>query len=163
MVDERDICVHRDPVGRDRADFIIMCDLTGSRMPGRWEQLWARTLDGGLYEICCVPFFAYGLSLGDEVSARSAPEFEWVVDSVVRPAPGTTLRAAFRDRDRETVRDGQREIVAAAERAGLPYEIHRFGYLAVHYPGPPATAELDEVLDPLAAEGILEKETSRPL
>jgi len=32
-----------------------------------WEQLRARKLDNNLYEICCIPIFAYGLALGDVV------------------------------------------------------------------------------------------------
>ena len=34
-------------------------------MPGYCEQVWTRTEDQRLFELCCIPYFTYGQSLGD--------------------------------------------------------------------------------------------------
>jgi hypothetical protein len=56
--------VHRDPVWRERADFLIAVNLPEER---RAEQLFARRVDERRFELCCIPFFSYGLALGDVV------------------------------------------------------------------------------------------------
>jgi hypothetical protein len=35
--------------------------------PDPWEQLWGRRV-GDLFEVCCIPFLAYDLALGDLVA-----------------------------------------------------------------------------------------------
>lgn len=35
---------------------------------GAHEQLWTRTDDQTTFEICCLPYFTYGLALGDEIA-----------------------------------------------------------------------------------------------
>lgn len=54
-----------DPVWRDRTNYIVKLDLTEHGMPGDFEQCWTRTEDQRLFELCCIPFFTYGQSLGD--------------------------------------------------------------------------------------------------
>lgn len=58
---------HRDPIWRDRADFIIAVDIDPGGTDITSEQLWARRIDERHFELCCIPFFAYDLSLGDVV------------------------------------------------------------------------------------------------
>lgn len=61
---------HLNPIWRDKANFIIgavVPPLKNNPKEKVWEQLWARKLDNGQYEICCIPIFAYGLALGDVV------------------------------------------------------------------------------------------------
>lgn len=62
--DERE-AVHRDPVWRDRADVIIATRIDPGDTGVDTEQLWARRVDDGRHELCCIPFFAYDLALGD--------------------------------------------------------------------------------------------------
>ena len=57
------IATHPGPVGRERTNFIVQLDLAGHGMPGNFEQCWTRTDDHRLFELCCIPFFTYGLSL----------------------------------------------------------------------------------------------------
>jgi hypothetical protein len=62
------VAVHPDGLWRDRADFVLgarLDDVPGH--PDAWEQLWARRV-GDFFEICCIPFFAYDLALGDVVA-----------------------------------------------------------------------------------------------
>jgi hypothetical protein len=73
VVNEADIATHANPVGRDRANDIVSLDLAGHGMPGKYEQMWTRA-DGGkrFFELCCIPFFAYGESLGDVLEIDTA-------------------------------------------------------------------------------------------
>lgn len=57
--------VHRDPVWRDGADFIIAARIDPGDTGVDTEQLWARRIDDGRHELCCIPFFAYDLALGE--------------------------------------------------------------------------------------------------
>ena len=72
------IAVHREPIWRDRADFIAFADISESDVAHR-EQLWVRKVRIGIAEICCVPFFVYGVSLGDLVSIDSNGRIRGVV------------------------------------------------------------------------------------
>ena len=54
--------VHPEPVWRDRSDFIVGANLPE---PGRSEQLWVRQTSDRQFEVCCIPFFLYGVALGD--------------------------------------------------------------------------------------------------
>jgi hypothetical protein len=65
VTDDSKIATHPEPVGRDRANFIVRLDLAPHGMPGCYEQVWTRTDDHRLFELCCIPFFTYGQSLGD--------------------------------------------------------------------------------------------------
>jgi hypothetical protein len=62
------IATHPEPAWRSRANYILQVDLGPYDFPGRAEQLWARTVGDGHYELCCIPFFTYGFALGDVVS-----------------------------------------------------------------------------------------------
>lgn len=81
--------VHQDPVRRDRSNFIV----AGPIRDGgdiKTEQLWARRDDEGRrFEVCCIPFFAYDLALGDVVETNAG----FLVERVVRQSG----RYVFRD------------------------------------------------------------------
>src|SRR5690625_5461577 len=62
------IAVHAHPAWRDKANFMIFADLSESGLSGRWEQLWSRQLSETEFQLCCIPFFTYGLALGDRVT-----------------------------------------------------------------------------------------------
>jgi hypothetical protein len=81
---------HFDPVWRDQANFIIATAIEpiGSVTT---EQLWARRVDDYDFELCCIPFFTYGLALGDVV--RTGPDF--MVEKLVRPSGRFVFRADF--------------------------------------------------------------------
>jgi hypothetical protein len=64
-VTDSKIATHAEPVGRNRTNFIVCLDLTDHGMPGHYEQMWTRTQDKRLLELCCIPFFTYGQSMGD--------------------------------------------------------------------------------------------------
>ena len=52
------------------------------------EQLWTRKIDAFRFEICCIPFFIYNLSLGDEVDTDD----NFTVKNIARPSGQYTFR-----------------------------------------------------------------------
>ncbi len=89
--DPSKIAVHAEPVWRDRANFLIHVKLEGDR----WEQLWTKQLSENRFEICCIPFFAYDMALGDEVETEEHKGAPYVVKSVVKDAGQYTFRVWF--------------------------------------------------------------------
>src|SRR4051794_33643503 len=93
-----EIAVHAEPLLRAKANFLIQIDLEPFGMPGRTEQLWVRRLDGETFEVCCLPFFPYGIALGDVIAARPDEADRVVFDRVVQKSGHRLLRFAFRDK-----------------------------------------------------------------
>lgn len=83
---------HSEAVWRERADFIIQAKLPEE---GRFEQLWARQLAPDEFELCCIPFFLYDVSLGDVVATDPRAERRYVLNRVVRRSGRSVLRAFF--------------------------------------------------------------------
>ena len=59
-------CVqHFFPVWGDKANYVMQAIVPDQdNLPMR-EQLWARKLEGGRFELCCIPYFLRDLALGD--------------------------------------------------------------------------------------------------
>jgi len=69
---------HPNPVWREKANFIIGAQCTNKAdKTNAWEQLWSRKVSGNIFEICCIPFFLYDISLGDEV--KTDQDF-WILE-----------------------------------------------------------------------------------
>ncbi|MFC5286626.1 DUF4265 domain-containing protein [Actinokineospora guangxiensis] len=105
--------VHPDPVWRSRADFVI-----GARLPEGSEQLWAKQLGEHVFELCCVPFFVYGLALGDVVETDTGYELR----RVARRSGRSVFRVWFGDSplsttDRDRVAADLAEAGALVERS----------------------------------------------
>lgn len=64
----KQIATHDNPVWRSKANFLIAADLSENGLEGASEQLWARREADNEFIICCIPFFTYGISLGDHVA-----------------------------------------------------------------------------------------------
>lgn len=94
-IDAADIATHSEPVWRGRANFLLRVDLEQHGMPGRFEQLWVRRLRPSEFEVCCLPFFTYGFSLGDVLSAEGASDQELEIAGVARKSGRRLLRLAF--------------------------------------------------------------------
>lgn len=81
------IVQHDEPVWRERANFILRLEFTyGGEEIG--EQIWTRTLGDGWYELCCIPFYAYGLALGDHLQFGE----DLVFTGTIRPQGRQTVR-----------------------------------------------------------------------
>ncbi|WP_263731027.1 DUF4265 domain-containing protein [Cellulomonas sp. SG140] len=55
------------------------------------EQLWARRLDDLCFELCCIPFFAYDIALGDIVETDE----RFTITRVSVPSGRYVFRAYF--------------------------------------------------------------------
>lgn len=99
--------VHEDPVWRARADFIIAIPIEpGTRAATQGvttEQIWARQLAPDQFEICCIPFFAYDLALGDIVRTDT----DHLIRAVVRPSGRYVFRTWFASALVASAIDGQ--------------------------------------------------------
>ena len=76
---EARVAVHPEPVWRDRSNIIVtwaIDDRLGTDISS--EQLWARWVDDRHFELCCIPFFADDLALGDVVETDSTFRIERV-------------------------------------------------------------------------------------
>jgi hypothetical protein len=96
-MDPIEYLTHLEPVWRDRADFLIMVELPDPGPPNRMEQLWSRQLGPNRFEVCCIPFFAYDLALGDIVETSAKPDFEFIVERVLVPSGRYVFRVWFGD------------------------------------------------------------------
>jgi hypothetical protein len=134
----KDIAVHSDPIWRDRANFIIFARLED----GKWEQLWARQLSETRFELCCIPFFAYDLALGDEVEVGAAGGRSYVIRRVVAPSGHFTFRVWFGDSPKGDVRD---ELLARMTQLGCAVEWSSDNLLAVDAPTAAAQAVADHL------------------
>jgi len=81
-MNDADIATHEDPVWMAQANFIIVADLSDHGMQGRLEQLWARQLGEAEFMICCIPFFTYGIALGDRVLTSPREERRYIIEDV---------------------------------------------------------------------------------
>jgi hypothetical protein len=122
--------VHQTPVWREQTDFIIHIEIEADN-PERerhWEQLWAKQVDEARFRVCCIPFFAYDLSLGDEVETRSEGEKRYIVRRVVKASGNYTFRVWFGASNDLTIRD---EVMDRIERSGWLFEWYSENLLAI--------------------------------
>lgn len=113
-----DVKVHRDPVRRDEANFIIQAPVRHGGATEIREQLWVRQT-GEHFEICCIPFFVGGLALGDEVETKPDDAGRHLLSRVVKPSGNKTFWVWFED-DAEiallhSVRDGLEQLGCLTE------------------------------------------------
>ncbi len=91
---DTNVVVHLSPSWRSKANFLLFgaIDLEGEE---RWEQLWARQVAENEFELCCVPFFLYDLSLGDVVETETREGRRFVISSRVKASGLHTVRAWY--------------------------------------------------------------------
>lgn len=86
---------HLEPVWRDRSNFIIAADISSQGTAAAREQLWARQIAEGRFELCCIPFFLYDLALGDIVETEVAGPRKYVISGLVTPSGRYVFRVWF--------------------------------------------------------------------
>lgn len=117
------------------------------------EQLWGRRLDERKLEVCCIPFFIYGVALGDivEIDENS------VLANVVEKAG----RYVFRVWLGETVNPWREEVLEELSRLGCLTEFYSQNVIAVDAQDEPQAQTLANLLAGFSSRGILEYETGR--
>lgn len=84
--------LHQEPVWRDRANFVFAAHLGTKDGKNEWEQLWGKKMATQYrFILCCIPFFAQNIALGDEVETDA----DFVLQRVVHHAGQTTFRVWF--------------------------------------------------------------------
>jgi len=152
VADEADIAQHELPVWADRADYLLQADLAEHGLPGLYEQLWARDLGDGQYQLCCLPFFTYGYALGDVVRLRKATgRYDHVLGPVTRPSDRSLLRVAFVHRERHE------DLHGPLAHSGRPHEWRSGGFVAIDIEGD-VPAALWASIEALASAGHVEWE-----
>lgn len=97
--------------------------------PDRWETMWARETESGLYSVDNIPFFARGVSPGDTVRVRKE-EGELIFDGVVNPSSSSVFRIfVLNGADVQAARDEFRAMGCESELS------HIAPLFAVEVPG----------------------------
>jgi hypothetical protein len=116
---------HADPVWRDRANFIIATAIEPFGPGIESEQLWSRRVEDRVFELCCIPFFTYGLALGDLVVTAAGEGY--MVQDRVEQSGRSVFRAIFSRQGHGTAENVNVELL----RKGALVEWYSATYLAV--------------------------------
>src|SRR5262249_6553459 len=119
------VATHVAPAWGRKANFLIKADLTNYGMPNRSEQLWARKVSEHLFEVCCLPFFTYGITLGDTVETND----EFTIQRVLNKSGHKTLRVAVANKN--LLPELHEHIHGWLDSNEFLYEWHASGYLAI--------------------------------
>ncbi|GMA23790.1 hypothetical protein GCM10025864_15490 [Luteimicrobium album] len=146
------IAVHSNPIRRPSPSFMVRARLDNVGEADGFEQLWTKRVDSHLFEIACIPFFVYGIALGDVV--RADPNAGYLVQEVVRRSGNEVLRIAVKfSKDVEVVHSRLHELLG---RLGYLSEWFAPGYVAVNLAKGGSNEELFESL--LLLGGSIEME-----
>lgn len=143
---------HQEPVWRDRANFVIATQIDPGETGISTEQLWARQIDEQHYELCCIPFFAYDLALGDVVEVDAS----FMVKRVTKPSGHFVFRVYFGRSDYP-----REEIVGRLTVLGGSLEWSSANLLAVDAPGPAGAQSIADYLQEQEDRGRLMYETGK--
>lgn len=147
-----EIATHNQPAHRADANFLIFADLSRDGMPGRWEQLWAHQLGEYEFRLCCIPFFAYGLALGDRVVTSPANGKRYVIQSVATKSGHVAYRIWFGHAENaDELRDLVEQYLGSK---GWPFEWSSDNLLAVDISSGQEEADLRSFVSRYADSGI---------
>lgn len=151
-----EFAAHAEPLLRAEADFLIQVDLEPWGMPDAAEQLWVRRLDEDRFVVCCLPFFSYGIALGDVVAVREDEALGIVFDRVLEKSGHRLLRFAFFDK--ETARASHEDLHRRLAQAAIRHEWHQAGYGAIDLAEPQDEPRAMKILAPMLDAGTLSVE-----
>ena len=136
-MNDANIATHGEPVWIPQANFIIVADLGVHGMQGRLEQLWARQLGEAEFMICCIPFFTYGIALGDRVLTSPREDRRYIIEDVRERSGRRVFRLWLKDVD-----DIDRaEVKAFMSEQRLLSEWYQKNLLALDIPEDPEVTE----------------------
>ncbi|MER6464873.1 DUF4265 domain-containing protein [Streptomyces sp. NPDC001228] len=120
---------HEDPVWRGGNHHMAMVDLAPFELPEMLEQLWLREVgEGRGYEICCIPFYAYGVALGDVIENGESGS----VGRVIEKSGRRVLRILFSEP--HPVVDSRPALRRALDSTGLLNEWNGERHVAIDVP-----------------------------
>ncbi len=145
---EQHTIAHNNAAWRERANFVIRADLGQYGHLGRAEQLWVKQKEAFVFEMCCLPFFTYGVALGDLVTTDEA----YTLRQAIVPSGRRMIRVAFAKSDPGTAaRDAVREAIGPHTTC----EWYSLDYVAIDVPTFEEARRWEGVLEPLAFTGGL--------
>jgi hypothetical protein len=118
------IATHDPPA---EADFVIHADLQSHGMPGRREQLWVKQLAESRFLMRSLPFFTYGIALGDEVSTDET----LTIDGVLQRSGHRLIRVAVQSAGTQEFHD---QFHPFLDKHRLLHEWLNFGFVAIDLP-----------------------------
>lgn len=137
------------PCGGEKTNYIIRVDLAAHGMPGSTQQLWTRTDDQRNFELCCIPFFTYGLALGDRVEWDDSSR----VATLVERSGRRNVRFAWNDKSQAA--EQHEALHGRLAATGALLEFSSNGYGAVDCADDVMMAGVITVLQPLNDAGLL--------
>lgn len=152
MTSDDKIVTHSDPVERTRTNYIIRLAVNDPP-DDHFEQVWTRTDDRITFELCCIPFFPYGVSLGDLVRVATDGTFE-----VVQKSGHQTIRVIILDAEFAHVKHTEFHDLVA--RTGVRCETfgHASSYWAFDIADGQQADALIAAITPFSEERILDWE-----
>ena len=150
------IVTHDNPIRRAKTNFIHRLAIDDPPTD-RFEQVWTYTEDRQSFELCCIPFFPYGVSVGDRLVIAEDGSFK-----VLQKSGHQTIRVVIHD-DRyahEQHAEFHRLIVATGAR----WETfgHAPKYWALDLDDAAHAQRLIDVLTPLSDARTLDWEWADP-
>ncbi|MFC8718158.1 DUF4265 domain-containing protein [Kitasatospora sp. NPDC057198] len=142
--------VHEHPVGRAATNYIARADLAPFGLEGQVEQLWLTPAGEGRYRVACVPFFTYGIALGDTVLLDG----DDYVSQVVGVSRHRVLRLLFTpDLPAADLRRAADLVTTEVLAAGLPSEWSGERFVAVDVPPGAAPSGVFAAMEAAVAAG----------
>ena len=153
-----EIVTHIEPAWADRADFLIHADISEPPLPKKLEQLSCMQTAADRFIICCIPFFLYDVSLGDEVRTRSEGSRRYLLHEVVRTGGHFTFRVWLEQPDGQSV---GRQIVEGAALLGCLHECYSNRLFALDAPNEQVAEQLSGYLLTREEAGEIRYETGK--
>ncbi len=148
------VAVHENPAWRDKSDFIIRAYLDENEGQCEWEQLWVKRIGPRSFSLCCIPFFAYNIALGDEVETNA----DFVVQRVLNASGQLTFRAWFGNSTELKIRD---EVLRRLESMDAEFEWSSPNLLAISVKGHGDAQKVADFLCANEKAGVLTYETGQ--
>jgi hypothetical protein len=122
-----------------------------------YENLWATDMMGNHYRIESIPFFIYGISLGDVVAVSPDNEGRLQFSKLVESSGNRTLRARSDDFIKNAAR--RKKVTAGLKKLGAGVEELRSRLLAINVP---LNIDLKAVTDYLTDDAKVSWEYANP-
>ncbi|HTI76043.1 MAG TPA: DUF4265 domain-containing protein [Mycobacterium sp.] len=146
---------HAAPIWRDRMNFVFDAALPDAT--NELEQLVGRQVADTEFELCCIPFFLYNVSLGDIVATNE----DYLFERVVRPSGRFTFRVWF-GKDSGAKNAPKDRVAAELElELGALLEWHGSSLLAVDAENGEVAQKVADYLQARETAGELTYETGR--
>jgi hypothetical protein len=114
-----------------------------------YENLWATVLPDGLYQIESVPFYVYGVSIGDIVAASPDSEGRLQFSGIVTSSATKTVRALTGGSSLEDPPISQ--LVAKLKALGCTIELRKPDLVAISIP---PSVKIESVADFLTSHDV---------